>query len=418
MVDGWSVTTLAEEADLLTGFPFKSALYSEHPEGVPLLRGDNIAQGHLRWDGVKRWPASEAGSYHDYLLESGDLVLAMDRPWIEAGLKFARVRPSDTPALLVQRVARLRGRRESLDTRFLYYLIGSAAFTQHVLAVQTGTAVPHVSGRQILEFPFHRPPLAEQRAIAATLGALDDKIELNQRMVRTLHEAAWTMFATRYRHGPNREQWSMEGLARHVEAVRGLSYTGAGLTDGQGLPLHNLDSVYEGGGYKRKGIKWYVGGYKERHLVRPGDVVLANTEQGFEYLLIAYPAIIPKRFGEGGLFSHHLYRVRPRSDSSLTSRFLYFLLLRGALRTEIAGYANGTTVNMLPRDALERPQFHVPPAEVVREIDALTAPLHERAELAEDESETLAALRNTLLPKLISGDVRVREAEDAVEAAT
>src|SRR5690606_31670438 len=104
----------------------------------------------------------------------GDVVLAMDRPWIEAGLKYAQLRDEDVPCLLVQRVARLRA-RDSLDQRFLGYLIGSPRYSEYVLAVQTGTAVPHISGQQICDFQFPLPALRDQRAIASVLGALDDK---------------------------------------------------------------------------------------------------------------------------------------------------------------------------------------------------------------------------------------------------
>ena len=87
-------------------------------------------------------------------------MLAMDRPWIEAGLKFAALTDQDVPALLVQRVARLRGSK-SLDTKFLRYLVATQAFTDYVLAVQTGTAVPHISANQIRAFKFNLPPVAE-----------------------------------------------------------------------------------------------------------------------------------------------------------------------------------------------------------------------------------------------------------------
>jgi type I restriction enzyme S subunit len=193
----------------------------------------------------------------------------------------------------------------------------------------------------------------------------------------------------------------------HLDVVRGLSYTGSGLAD-DGTPLHNLNSIYEGGGYKRDGIKHYRGEYKHRHLVQPGDVVVATVEQGFDELLIAFPALIPRRFGEEGIFSQDLFRLDPRPTSPLTRTFVYLMLLRGHLHEEIAGYANGTTINMLPVEALQKPRFAVPPRELVEEVDALVTPLFDRAEAAEDESETLAELRDTLLPKLISGEVRLR----------
>jgi len=169
--DGWVDTTLGIEIDLLTGFPFKSAQYTESDDSVRLLRGDNIIPGSLRWDDVKKWPASDTAQYDRYKLFAGDVVLAMDRPWIKAGLKRAQITKEDLPCLLVQRTARLRGNR-SLDNRFLAHLIGSAAFTYHILGVQTGIGVPHISGQQIKDFQFLKPPLKAQIHIADQLDAL------------------------------------------------------------------------------------------------------------------------------------------------------------------------------------------------------------------------------------------------------
>jgi len=76
-----------EEIDLLAGFAFKSAQYTNSDNSVRLLRGDNIVQGALRWDDVKKWPDSETAEYSRYQLRDGDVVLAMDRPWVKAGLK-------------------------------------------------------------------------------------------------------------------------------------------------------------------------------------------------------------------------------------------------------------------------------------------------------------------------------------------
>ena len=86
--------------------------------------------------------------------------------------------------------------------------------------------------------------------------------------------------------------------------------------------------------------------------------------------------------------------------------------------SEIVGYGNGTTINRIPLDALQKTRFAVPSREVVEEIDRLVTPLFARIEAAEDESQTLADLRDTLLPKLISGEIRVREAQKLVESAT
>src|SRR5690606_18789971 len=113
-----------------------------------LIGGDNIAQGSLRWDKTRRWPINMTEGLDGYWLKPGDVVLAMDRPWIEAGLKRAAVGPQDVPSLLVQRTARLRG-TERLDSVFLRYVVSSHEFAGYILSVQTGTAVPHISLKQI-----------------------------------------------------------------------------------------------------------------------------------------------------------------------------------------------------------------------------------------------------------------------------
>jgi type I restriction enzyme S subunit len=77
-----------------------------------------------------------------------------------------------------------------------------------------------------------------------------------------------------------------------------LSYKGAGLAESDAMPMHNLNSVLEGGGYKTKGIKYYNGDYKEKHFVNAGELIIANTEQGHKYMLIGYPAIVPSFYGE------------------------------------------------------------------------------------------------------------------------
>nr|SPS05720.1 Restriction modification system DNA specificity-containing protein (modular protein) [Candidatus Nitrotoga fabula] len=167
----WVHTKLGEEINLLTGFPFKSVNYTNSDMDVRLLRGDNIIQGSLRWDDVKRWPAIDAGIYKRYYLDEGDIVLAMDRPWVNAGLKRAQIASEDLPCLLVQRTARIRV-MGNLDSRFLLYLINSQEFITHILGVQTGIGVPHISGQQIKDFQFFKPPLNQQHLIVAKLDAL------------------------------------------------------------------------------------------------------------------------------------------------------------------------------------------------------------------------------------------------------
>jgi type I restriction enzyme S subunit len=204
--------------------------------------------------------------------------------------------------------------------------------------------------------------------------------------------------------------WGVQRLEQHLDAEKGLSYSGSGLSETSGVPMHNLNSVYEGGGYKFEGIKFYTGEFRERHVLHPGDVIVANTEQGFDYLLIGYPAIVPKHFGNTGIFSHHIFRVRPVPGSPLTTRFIHYLLMVPLVREQVVACTNGTTVNMLSVDGLRTPRFVLSSVELIQRFESIAAPVFAKAEGNYEQSLSLAALRDALLPKLISGEVRVKDA--------
>jgi type I restriction enzyme S subunit len=152
-----------EQISLLdSGYAFSSDKFTD--EGMPLLRGANVAPGHLKWGDLEYWPEDKVGPYEHLIVEEGDIILAMDRPLINAGLKIARAEESDTPCLLVQRVARFKPVFESL-TSFLYLTCSTQRFIAHLREGQTGTQIPHVSKKSLRAYPVPLPPLAEQKQI-------------------------------------------------------------------------------------------------------------------------------------------------------------------------------------------------------------------------------------------------------------
>jgi type I restriction enzyme S subunit len=164
-------TTLGQATDIKVGFAFKSTGYSSSDDDIPLIRGDNVVQGRLRWEDVKRWPRSAADDYTAYSLAVGDVLLAMDRTWVKAGLKYAVIGSEDVPSLLVQRVARLRA-GDATSSEFIALQIAAPAFTEYVLGIQTGLGVPHISGKQIADYRFRLPPRAKQLELIERLNAV------------------------------------------------------------------------------------------------------------------------------------------------------------------------------------------------------------------------------------------------------
>ena len=170
--EDWQRVEIGGSVDLLTGFPFPSSGYSK--SGVRLLRGSNVKRGVTDWsvEATEYWPAITS-KIRKYALEHGDIVIAMDGSLV--GRSFAMLSDSDVPAVLLQRVARMRS--SSIDQKFLKAWICSPRFTAHCDAVKTVTAIPHISPADIRSFSVALPPTkAEQTAIAAVLSDMDAEI--------------------------------------------------------------------------------------------------------------------------------------------------------------------------------------------------------------------------------------------------
>ena len=164
----WEVIRFGRLITLTTGFPFKSEGFTQSEEDVRLLRGVNIAPGRLRWEEVVRWSAADTDNFAEYQLELGDIVLGMDRPIIQDGIRVAVVEQSDVPSLLLQRVARIRP-GEELKRDFTLLLLRGKSFSDYLAPIFTGISVPHLSPEQIGRFRFALPSLAEQEKILEQL---------------------------------------------------------------------------------------------------------------------------------------------------------------------------------------------------------------------------------------------------------
>ncbi len=147
---------ITELAEVITGFAFKSNEYiSDAPESVRLCRGANTLTGYLDWTDTKFWPKNKLEKLDNYLIKAGDIILAMDRPWISSGLKVCIFPGNQRETYLVQRVARLRPRCESY-TNYIYSCIKSPAFEKH--CCPTETTVPHISPVELKNFEVLIPP--------------------------------------------------------------------------------------------------------------------------------------------------------------------------------------------------------------------------------------------------------------------
>jgi len=376
---------LGEHVDLLPGFAFKSVDFLDNGGEYSLVRGDNIGQGRLRLGDAKM--IGSVGSRElRYELAVDDVVIAMDRPWIEAGLKFARVREDDLPSLLVQRVARLRA-RNSLDQRYLAYVIGSHHFAEYVKSVQTGSAVPHISGSQIEAFSLSLPDLPSQRAIADVLGALDDKIAANTKLAATADELGLSLVRREIATG----QVDEVPLSSMADIVMGSSPKGDAINDvGEGVVFHQ--------GIRDFGLRtpttrlWTT---VPTRVADSGDILVSVRAPVGEVNVASSPLCI----GRG------LAAVKSVDGRSAT--------LLGVMRASRDVWepfnSEGTVFGSINRAQLHDVRLPRVRAEVAEGLEDALASLEETIRSIEVTNVQLSAVRDALLPALMSGRLTVAD---------
>lgn len=388
------------------------------------LRGHDTAQGAYRVfgsNGPIGWTSAP--------LAPGPGVI-LGRKGAYRGVQFSR-----DPFFVIDTAYYVVPKAE-LDMRWLYYAIKHYKLGE----VDDGSPIPSTTRAAVYMLDLKVPPFNEQRSIAHILGTLDDKIELNQRMSETLEAMARALFRSWFvdfdpirakaegrdaglprpladlfpdsfedsELGEIPKGWEVAALGDLIDTVKGRSYKSEELVESD-TALVTLKSFARGGGYRPDGLKSFAGTYKAEQIVNPGELVIACTDVTQAAEVIGRPAIVRGTSKYRRLVaSLDTLIARPRG-SSMTRAFLYFLGGTDAFVAHTFAHTTGTTVLHLAKEAIPSFTFARPLTRLVEQFDALAGAALDRIQALEEESGTLAALRDTLLPKLLSGELRVSD---------
>lgn len=354
--------------------------------------------------------------------EENDTLFARITPCLENG-KITQAQELKSPAFGSTEFYVLRGKQGISNSDFIHYL--SRTFRIRKLA--EGSMVG-ASGRQRVEraafenIEVEVPEnLETQKRIADILSAFDDKIELNNKISKNLEATAQAIFKEWFVNfkfpghekikmvdselGKIPEGWEVKKLADIVGLDKGISYKGSGLNK-SGMPMINLGCFMRGGKFSYDNLKYYSGDYKPRHIAEIGDLLVSNTDITQEREIIGNPVIVEEWLGNKKyLFTHHIYILRPKSD--LNKTFLYYLLRQSAFRARVIGAAAGTNILGLSKEAISSFEIIIPPAELVEKFTAMASQILEKISSIKHENQKLSALRDLLLPKLMSGEIKI-----------
>ena len=188
--DFWDVVPLKTCSDILPGYAFSSDDFDTE-NGTALLRGINVTPNGVRWEDVVYWNKPITEQLREFELVAGDIVVGLDRPWVSGGTRVCWVTQKDLPALLLQRVCRIRA-KENIDSRWIYHWIASKSFQEALSIETTGVSVPHISTKQIGQFSIALPPIEVQHQICDTLEmkcrSVDKMVDKKQAIIDKLTE--------------------------------------------------------------------------------------------------------------------------------------------------------------------------------------------------------------------------------------
>lgn len=396
---------------------------SKTPNGPKFLRTTDIVRGTIDWDDVPFCEA-DASTIHKYRLSANDIVIS--RTGANAGLNCIVTKPP-TDAIFAGYLVRFQIDERVADARYVSYVLRSSSWDEYVANTRTGSAQPQLNAVLMGEFSLSLPPLETQRVISQTLVALDEKIDSNHRLAQTLEQIAQTVFKSWFvdydpvkakmagekpfgmddataalfpdsmedsELGPIPTGWKLQSLSEIGEFRNGLAMQKFPVVDVESvLPVIKIAQLRAGNTF---GADLASGHIDPKFVVSDGDILFSWSGT----LEIEHWA------GGPGALNQHLFKVLGKTVPD----WFIFSSSRSHL-PEFRKIASGkaTTMGHIQRAHLEEAKVAVPPVALLEEVSELFSALVAQKVSLLLENRTLAQLRDSLLPRLISGELQIPE---------
>jgi type I restriction enzyme S subunit len=345
--------------------------------------------------------------WHDQPLCNHDGVI-IGRKGAYRGVHYSRL-----PFFVIDTAFYLKPKVEDLDMRFAYYEL----LTHDINSMDSGSAIPSTSRSEFYSLEVKLPPFHEQQAIAQTLAALDDKIELNQQINKTLEAIGQAIFKRWFFdfEFPNEEGkpykssggkmvynevldeevpagWQVKPIDETADFLNGLALQKFPARDGEEyLPVIKIRELRRG--VTESSDKANLDVPKE-YIVIDGDI-LFSWSGSLEVVMWG--------FGKGAL-NQHLFKV---TSSQYPKWFVYYWVVHYLPEYRQIAAGKATTMGHIQRHHLTASQVTIPDSKTLERMDRILAPVLERISRIKVETRILSEIRDSLLPKLMSGKIRV-----------
>ena len=385
----WEVKPLDEVIEHFIDYRGKTP--NKTNQGIPLITAKIVKDGRLLE--ANEFIAVE--DYADWMTrgypEVDDIVLTTEAPLGEvASIK-------DKNVALAQRIITLRGYKDKLDNRFLKYWFQSEYGQYELDSRASGTTVFGIKASVLKKVPVPVPPLPEQKAIASVLSSLDDKIDLLHRQNKTLEAMAETLF----------RQWFIEEAKEDWVDVQVKDYVVLNRASiGKSYP--HIEILYLDTGSLTKGVISELQPYtledapsRAKRLVQHNDVLISTVRPNqCHYGIVSEPQ-------DNLVVSTGFCTI---TCNQISPYFIYLLLTSEDMTEYLHSIAEGSTStypSLKPED-IGTVTFKLPPRDLLEEFHCLAESHWKRIHSNLAQIKTLEQLRDTILPKFMSGEVRVQ----------
>jgi type I restriction enzyme S subunit len=421
MKSSWTKKTIGElcadgGGKVQTG-PFGSQLhqsdYSE--EGTPVVMPADIPSGRIDVSRIARVSHSHVQRLSRHQLEKGDIVYGRRG---DIG-RQALVRDENVGWLCGTGCLRIRLGKSDVDPEYLHRYLTMPEIIGWIEGQAIGATMPNLNTDILSRVPVYFPTWSTQRKIAAILTAYDDLMEINRRRISVLESVAKEIYRewfvrmrfpghenTKFVKGIP-EEWPFDLGSVFFDHVKGKSYSSHEISDEDGSCFFiTLKSFNRRGGYRKAGLKYFSGSYRDEQCVKASDVVMAVTDMTQDRAVVGEVARIPNLPGKKTVISLDVIRLIPRE---MSTTFLYAYMRYSGFADYIKEFANGANVLHLKPDLVGKQRLLFPPNDLREMFSDLVEPIYQEADKLEEANSVLAQTRDLLLPRLISGKLSVED---------
>lgn len=402
----WRTVRLGDLITVKHGFAFEGKHFSQSPtENILLTPGNFQIGGGYKDEKLKYYDGPIPSGY---VLSSGDLIVTMtDLSKSGDTLGYSALVPSgkEQKFLHNQRIGLVEKKSHTVNLHFLYYLLWTKQYHHHIMGTATGSTIRHTAPERIQNFEFLLPPMGEQKCIAEILSAFDEKIENNNRTIKTLEEMAQAIFKEWFavpsgalvKDGQLPKEWRARTLGDLGKIITGKTPSIKDRENfGDDYPFITIPDLQNGVFVIRT----------ERFLSEQGAETMRASKLPAGAICVSCIATV----GLVAIATRESFtnqQINSIIPSSPVLQPFIFLLLR-RMKNGLQAYASGgTAAPIISKSAFEKVGILIPPENLLEDFCEIISPMFEKIKNVLEENQKLAAMRDLLLPRLMSGEIKI-----------